>query len=66
MPNTTIDPARITEYEAERAQIMRRYTPELKEMASNDPRYPQVWNARADALRELSDKYAMPAEASAR
>lgn len=57
-----IDPARIEACEAERAEIMRRYTPQLKAMASDDPMRPRVWNERADALRTLAEKYTMPPE----
>lgn len=60
MPETVIDPARVGEYEAERRAVMGRYTPRLKAMASNDPAYPGLWNARADALRELAEKYRKP------
>jgi|GEM_PF-5227234 len=66
MPNPTIDPERIEQYEAERAAIMREHTPRLKAMAGNDPRYPRVWNQRADALRALADKYRMPTEGGTR
>lgn len=59
---TLIDPARIAEYEAERAAIMREFTPRLKAMASNDPMYPRVWNQRVGALQVLAAKYAMPQE----
>lgn len=62
MPTPMIDPDRTAEYEAERAAIMREYTPRLKAMASNDPQYPRVWNERADALQALARRYAMPAQ----
>lgn len=66
MPNPTIDPARIAEYEAERGEIMREYTPRLKAMSANDPDLGRVWDARGDALRALAENYAMPAEESTR
>jgi hypothetical protein len=61
----TINPDRIAEYEAERAEIMSAYTPRLKAMSANDPELGRVWDARADALRALAEKYAMPAEGGA-
>lgn len=65
MPNPTIDPARIAEYETARRAIMNRYTPELKAMASEDPRRAAVWNERADALQDLAREYQAPAEGRA-
>ena len=61
----TINPDRIADYEAERAEIMREYTPRLKAMSANDPDLGRAWDSRADALHALAEKYAMPAEGGA-
>lgn len=62
------EPVDIAAYEAERAEIKRRYTPRLKAMSQRNPGYASLWNERADKLRELADRYQLPtgAEEAAR
>jgi hypothetical protein len=65
MPDAVSTFEQVQAYEAERAEIMARYTPRLKAMASNDPLYPHVWNERAAALAACARKHRMPSDGRA-
>lgn len=45
------------EYYGRRAEIMLRYTPQLKALGIKDPAYAVIWNERREALAALDAEY---------